>query len=109
MNQTKSRAGQFSAVRALSVLLVILSGALQHATAAVHTILLDNFGTYTNSESLRAVWAGGTAELDTQAPGGGKAASHDGGEFNSRGDFSVRPNSIENLVFSVDLYDSATN
>src|SRR6185295_14783677 len=72
-------------------------------------VLLEDFESYTNSETLRATWSGGTAELATNAPGGGKAALHDGGALNNSANFSIRPDAKHNVVFTADLYDFGTN
>lgn len=94
-------------------LLLILFGAFAGDICAApqdtRVIVLEDFETYTNTAALRSVWSGGNAELETPAPGGGKAASHDGGDLNYSVSFSVRPDAEHNVVFSADIFDFATN
>ena len=90
-------------------LLVALAGLLPAAADSIRFILNEDFESYTNTESLLRAWGGGTAELETAAPGGGKAAFHDGGDLNTSVVFSVSADATHNVLFSADLYDFATN
>ena len=86
-----------------------MTGILPATPEGVSIILNEDFEAYTNTESMLAVWSGGSAVLETAAPGGGKAALHDGGDLNVSRVFSARPDATHNVVFSADLYDTATN
>jgi hypothetical protein len=90
-------------------LITLLLCTLQAAAADSRVILMEDFEGYANSDALRAIWTGGTATLETNAPGGGKAALHDGGTPNNFSGLYARPDAEHNLLFSADIYDSATN
>ena len=107
MNHFKLRAAPFR--WAPLALLAAMAGVLPAAPEGVNVILNEDFESYTNTAAMLAVWSGGSAVLETAAPGGGKAALHDGGDLNVSRVFSARPDATHNLVFSADLYDSATN
>ena len=91
------------------IVLAVPIGVLSAAPESSRVFVQEDFESYTNTAALRAVWQGGTAELDPDAPGGGKAARHDGGDLNELGGFAVRPDTNYDVVFSADLYDTATN
>jgi len=96
-------------VRALAAGLLpcIVSTALSAPTSRI--LIADDFESYTNTASLRAVWTNGTGELLTNAPGGGQAVLHDGDDTNRKGGFSITPDESHNIVLSADFYDFATN
>jgi hypothetical protein len=72
-------------------------------------VLLEDFEGYTNTTSLLEVWREGASQLETEAPGGGNAVLHDGGDLTSRAGFSIQPDASHDVLFSADLYDFATN
>jgi len=85
----------------------MVSTALSAPTSRI--LIADDFESYTNTASLRAVWTNGTGELLTNAPGGGQAVLHDGDDTNRKGGFSITPDESHNIVLSADFYDFATN
>jgi hypothetical protein len=96
-------------LRSAFVAVLLLVAGLQNTWAqSPRVVVAEDFEGYTNSESLRATWTGGSAEF-APAPGGGNAALHDGGNLNSRGGFSIRPNASSSVLFSADIYDEATH
>src|SRR6476661_6936698 len=72
-------------------------------------ILQETFESYKTTKALRTAWTGGPAQLETNAPGGGQCAAHDGTGMNRRGGFFLFPDATHNLVLSADFYDFATN
>ena len=93
--------------RALAALLACFLGHLHAATNEV--LFQDDFESYTNTEQMRAAWRGGTGVLETAAPGGGQAVSHDGGNFHTYDGLAARADAGHSLRLTADFYDSATN
>ena len=89
--------------------LILLSLGLQAAAQDSLVIIKEDFESYPNSEAMRAFWARGTGTLETDPPGGGKCAAHDGADMNRHGGFQVGPDNQNNLVLKADFYDFATN
>src|SRR4051812_24567226 len=72
-------------------------------------ILREDFESFKTTKALRTTWPGGPAELMTNAPGGGRAAAHDGTGMNRRSGFFVFPDATHDLVLEADFYDFGTN
>jgi hypothetical protein len=90
----------------------IAAGLLSLCCAQADTsriIVQDDFESFRTTKTLRATWSGGPAELMTNAPGGGRAAVHDGTGMNRRSGFFVFPDATHNLVLQADFYDFGTN
>jgi hypothetical protein len=96
-------------VRALAAGLLPCIVATAFSAPASRILIADDFESYTNTASLRAVWTNGTGELLTNAPGGGQAVLHDGDDTNRKGGFSITPDETHTIVLSADFYDFATN
>ena len=91
------------------VLTLFLAGTLYAKPGDTRILLLDDFEGYTNTTAMRTVWGGGNAVLETQAPGGGHAASHDGGNMNGLNGIVAWPDATHSVLFSADFYDPGTN
>ena len=89
--------------------ILFLAGTLHARPGDTRILLLDDFEGYTNTTAMRTIWAGGNAVLDTHAPGGGHAASHDGGNMTGYNGIAAWPDATHNVLFSADLYDPGTN
>ncbi len=92
------------------VLILSLLLSLVRASAQTNRVVLyEDFESYRDVRALKKSWPGGSAQLLTNAPGGGKAASHDGNGMNRRSGFFLFPDATHNIVLTADFYDFATN
>ena len=74
-------------VRTVAATLLLPSMASMALSAPASRIIIeDDFESYTNTASMRAIWTNGTGELLTDAPGGGQAVLHDGADMNRKGE-----------------------
>ena len=81
------------------ILLIAGAGAAERPIIVVK----DDFESYGDTESMRLFWRGGTGELDTRPPGGGKAVSHNGADLNRHGGFRITPDATHDIILRVDL------
>src|SRR2546427_753987 len=84
--------------------LVLAAGAFGALADAPRIIFQEDFESYTNTESMRDFWTGGTGQLETNSPGGGNSVWHDGADMNRHGGFSIRPDETSNILLSGDFY-----
>jgi hypothetical protein len=96
----------WKALAALGFILSIFTASAQTNRVVIN----DDFEGYATTKALKRFWGGnGSAQLVTNAPGGGQAASHEGNGVNHHGGFFLFPDATHNVVLSADFYDFATN
>ena len=95
--------------RKLIVLLGLLFAFISAQAQESRVVLHEDFESFRDTRALKKSWPGGPAQLVTNAPGGGNAASHDGNGMNRHSGFFLFPDATHNVVLTADFFDFATN